>query len=109
VEYHSISAVIVVALLIVPILCLAVRDLAFVLRVNEDGVYVKWLGSKRTIFFTNIENIEGDSWGVILTDSSRRKIGFSRFLENYTHVREYLLRACQAGKVTPFENLLRRG
>jgi hypothetical protein len=87
-------------------LCVILWDLAFQLKIDDDGVQAKWLGSKKTILFTDIEKIEGGEWRVILTDSSKKKIGFGRILENYEHVREYLFRACQAGRVTPLEDLL---
>lgn len=83
-----------------------VRDMAFQLKVDEDGVQARRFGSKQVILFTNVEKIEGGDWSVTLSDSSKQKIGFSRFLENYGHIKEYVFRACQAGKVTPLEDLL---
>jgi hypothetical protein len=89
-----------------PLVVLFIRDLAFQLEIDEEGVRAKRFSSRNAILFTDVEKIEGDSWGMTLADSSRRKISFSRFLDNYEHIREYLFRACQAGKVTPLEDLL---
>ncbi len=91
--------------MVTPLVFLLMRDLAFQLEIDEEGIRAKRLGSRKTILFTDIEKIQGDSWGVTLTDSSE-KIDFGRFLENYEHIREYLFRASQAGKVTPLEDLL---
>jgi hypothetical protein len=81
---------------------LMVQDLPLTIWVDEQGVRSKTLGSTRQISFDNFETVRVKTFAtaedVKIVGVSGTKIEFHGLLEDFAHIKRFLVRRHQAGK-----------